>query len=273
VNRTAAPVALLHGFGQGGRAFAQVIELLGGRLVAVAPDLPGHGSAPALAQGESAAFDEVAAYLLERLPQRFALGGYSLGGRIALWLALRSPERLERLILISTTAGIEDPRQRAARLAADREWASLLEREPLERFLRRWRSQPVFAGEPPQAAEAAMALARANDPRQLALVLRRLSSGAMEPLWGRLPQLRVPATVVVGSRDQKYRELGSRLAATLPNGRLVVVEGGHNLVLENPGALAELLVQGCAAGGSTPSPGPSGGRIAPSTTASCDHSP
>ena len=66
-----------------------------------------------------------------------------------------------------------------------------------------------------------------------------MGTGAMEPVWDRLGELTMPATVVVGERDAKFREIGERLAAALPDAELVVVPGaGHAVHLEAPEAVA-----------------------------------
>ena len=81
-----------------------------------------------------------------------------------------------------------------------------------------------------------------NDPRALAAVLRGVGTGAMEPLWERLERLRAPAVVLAGERDAKFRALGERLAAALPDARLEIVPGaGHAVHLEAPEAVAEAL--------------------------------
>jgi 2-succinyl-6-hydroxy-2,4-cyclohexadiene-1-carboxylate synthase len=64
----------------------------------------------------------------------------------------------------------------------------------------------------------------------------------MEPLWHRLGELTMAATVVVGERDRKFVELAQRMVAAIPGAELVVVEGaGHGLPRESPDALADVL--------------------------------
>ena len=145
-------------------------------------------------------------------PERFALAGYSLGGRIALQVALAAPERVARLLLVSTSAGICDADGASAqRRLADRRLADDLERLPFESFIERWRTQPLFAGDPPEVDALAREDQRRNRPDALAAVLRGIGSGEMEPLWGRLGELTMPVLIVVGDRDAKYRALGERL--------------------------------------------------------------
>ena len=106
--------------------------------------------------------------MLARAPERFKLCGYSLGGRVALQVALAVPERVSRLVLVSSTAGIEDVSERAARSAADHRLAGELERMPFEEFIERWRTQPLFAGDPPEVGELAREDQRRNRPDALA---------------------------------------------------------------------------------------------------------
>lgn len=137
--------------------------------------------------------------------------------------------------------GIEDERERATRRAADRALADELEREPFEEFIERWRTQPLFAEDPPEVGERGREDMRRNDPRALAAVVRGIGAGEMAPLWGRLGELTMPATFVAGARDAKFRAIGERIVASLPDAELVVVPGGHALALESPAALGAAI--------------------------------
>ena len=110
-------IVLLHGFGGTHHAWDGVVAHLDAqRYRPLALDLPGHGSAAA-APGEIT-FAGCVAGVLERSPERFILCGYSLGGRIALQIALAAPGRVKRLVLVSSTAGIEDAGEREQRRRA-----------------------------------------------------------------------------------------------------------------------------------------------------------
>jgi 2-succinyl-6-hydroxy-2,4-cyclohexadiene-1-carboxylate synthase len=235
-----ATVVLLHGFAGTGRAWDGVIGALEReRYRAIAPDLRGHGAAGA---ARPINFDACAADVLAVAPERFTLCGYSMGGRIALQVALEAPARVERVVLVATTAGIEDDGERAERRAADERLAAFAERATIEAFADRWTAQPLFAGTPPDAARARHEDLLRNDPLALAAALRGIGTGAMAPLWERLGELTMPATVVVGERDAKFVALGERLADALPDASLVVVPGaGHGLPREAPEALAAAL--------------------------------
>jgi 2-succinyl-6-hydroxy-2,4-cyclohexadiene-1-carboxylate synthase len=233
-------VVLLHGFSGTRRAWDGVIAALDReRYRPLAPDLPGHGEN---ADAERPiTFAGCVTAVLVAAPERFALCGYSMGGRIALHVALAAPERVRRLLLVSSSAGIEDPDERAARREADGRLARELEQTPFEDFIERWRTQPVFAGEPPEVGRLARADQRRNRPDALAAVLRGIGTGEMEPLWDSLRELRMPVTVLAGDRDPKFLALGRRMVGLLPDAKLVVLAGGHGLPLEDPAAVARAL--------------------------------
>jgi 2-succinyl-6-hydroxy-2,4-cyclohexadiene-1-carboxylate synthase len=236
----AESVVLLHGFGGTRRAWDGVIAALGGeRYRPLALDLPGHGEA---ADAERPiTFAGCVANVLARSPERFVLCGYSLGGRVALHVALAAPARVSRLVLVSAGAGICDDAERAARRRSDAALADELERVPFEDFIERWRTQPLFASEPPEAGALARADQRRNRPDALAAVLRGIGTGEMQPLWDRLGELEMPVTVLAGERDEKFRAIGRRMVELLPDAELLVLAGGHGLPLENPQDVAGAL--------------------------------
>jgi 2-succinyl-6-hydroxy-2,4-cyclohexadiene-1-carboxylate synthase len=235
-----ATVVLLHGFAGTARAWDAVIELLDReRYNALAPDLRGHGAARA---ARPITFDAIVADVLAAAPPRFTLCGYSMGGRIAQYVALAAPERVERLVLIATTAGIDDEAERAARRADDERLAAFADSATIEQFADRWAAQPLFAGTPPAAARVWREDLVRNDPRALAASLRGVGTGAMTPLWDRLPELTMPAIVLAGADDPKFVALGERLAAALANAELQIIVGaGHGLPREAPAAVAAAL--------------------------------
>lgn len=234
-------IVLLHGFAGTHRAWDGVIARLSPaeRYRPLALDLPGHGEhahAP-----RPIAFAGCVEHVLARAPERFTLCGYSLGGRVALHVALAAPERVSRLVLVASTPGIEDPVERVARRRADRRLADEIEQAPLEHFLARWCARPMFASDPPAVDALARTDYARNPPAALAAVLRGIGAGEMAPLWDRLGELRKPVTVLAGDRDAKFQAIARRMVELLPDAELIVLPGGHRLPLESPAALAERL--------------------------------
>jgi 2-succinyl-6-hydroxy-2,4-cyclohexadiene-1-carboxylate synthase len=237
----AETVVLLHGFAGTRHAWDLVADRLDPeRYRPLALDLRGHGDAR---DARPITFADVVADVVEQAPERFVLCGYSLGGRVALHVALAHPERLSRLVLVASTAGIDDPALREERRAADERLAADTEAGTIEEFADRWSRQPLFAGTPPAAAKVWRADLLRNDPKALAAVLRGLGAGAMDPLWDRLRELDgMPVTIIAGERDGRYAATGRRLAAALPGARLLLVPGaGHGLPREAPQAVAAAI--------------------------------
>lgn len=233
-------LVLLHGFGATRRTWDRVIAHLDPqRYRPLALDLPGHGERPR-PEGPIA-FESCMEAVLAASPKCFALCGYSMGGRIALQIALAAPERLTRLIVVASSPGIEAAGERAQRRVADYALADELERLPFERFIDRWSKQALFSDDPAGVQALAQEDQRRNDPRLLAAVMRRLGTGAMAPLWSRLGDLKMPVTILVGDRDTRYRALSEQMLDLLPDGALAVVPGGHRLPLESPRSLAREL--------------------------------
>src|SRR4051794_41212869 len=147
----ASPLVLLHGFTQTRASWRETIAALGDGHRAIAPDLPGHGAAAE----RIASFPAAVAYVRALGGDRFALAGYSMGGRIALAAAIALPRQVERLTLVGAGPGIADDAERASRRAADEALADRIAQIGVEAFAAEWAAQPLFAGQPDHVARAA----------------------------------------------------------------------------------------------------------------------
>jgi 2-succinyl-6-hydroxy-2,4-cyclohexadiene-1-carboxylate synthase len=232
---------LAHGFTQTARSWERFERSLGQRIPAAefaAVDLPGHGEAVV---PSSADLWQSAAHLVSA-GGRGTYVGYSMGGRVSLHAALDRPDAVESLVLIGATAGIDDPVERADRRAADERLAERVESIGVEAFVDQWLSNPLFAGL--DAGTSLRADRLRNTAGGLAASLRATGTGVQEPLWSRLGEIQVPALVMAGEHDRKFRTLGARLAAGLPRATFVVIEGaGHSVHLEQPDATAEAVAR------------------------------
>lgn len=231
------PVVALHGFTQSGASWAGLARRLQATHRVVAVDLPGHGASAGveadLWEGAELVADAAAAAVG---PGPAAYVGYSLGGRFALHLALRRPDVVSRLVVVSATGGIDDPGERAARRAADDGLAGRVEGEGVEAFVRWWLQRPLFATLPAEAA--ALDTRLGGTAAGLASSLRRAGAGTQEPLWDRLGALDMPVLVVAGALDEPYAARAVRLVEAIgPNARAVIIDGaGHACHLEAPEA-------------------------------------
>jgi 2-succinyl-6-hydroxy-2,4-cyclohexadiene-1-carboxylate synthase len=169
-------------------------------------------------------------------------GGYSMGARLCLRLALDRPEIVQRLVLVSGTAGIRSPAERRARRASDEELAADAERDGLKSFLERWLDQRLFETLPRDAAMLDERC-RGNTVHRLVHQLRALGQGTQEPMWDQLGALTMPVLLVSGQWDRTYGEIAEQMTAAIGENatHVTVPKSGHSVNLERPDELAQLL--------------------------------
>jgi 2-succinyl-6-hydroxy-2,4-cyclohexadiene-1-carboxylate synthase len=236
----APALVLLHGFTNSGASWQPVISGLGERYRALTPDIRGHASAAGV---EPVTLDAILGDIAALDDDLFTLVGYSQGGRIALHVALAFPGRVTRLVLISSSPGIADPAERAARRLADERLADQIETMEIAEFADRWAETAVLRGAPADVAAAARTDRLRSTPAGLAAALRGLGTGALPSLWDRLPDLRQPATLVAGERDTKFTQIAREMEQLIPNATVTIVPGaGHAVHLERPDAIVEALL-------------------------------
>ncbi|OLB81643.1 MAG: hypothetical protein AUI15_39560 [Actinobacteria bacterium 13_2_20CM_2_66_6] len=247
------PVTLLHGFTQSGRSWRELISRMPEGWKWIVPDLRGHGGTQT-PRGAACSMDACTADL-EALwdhlgVERTHLGGYSMGGRLALHVAAHRPGRVLSLLTIGAHAGLEED-ARAGRRQGDEGLAERIERDGVEAFVSYWGSLPLFAGlerRGPAYVSEVRAERLQNHAAGLACSLRGMGAGVMEPLWDELAGATFPCTFVAGQLDHGYVASARRLAATVRNGRAeVVLRAGHPVHQERPDAFARVLANHLAA--------------------------
>ena len=175
---------------------------------------------------------ESVAEILARAPERFVLVGASYGGIIAMEVALAAPQRIAGLCLSGADPSAPDA-------AASEGFAAMLEG-----------STAAAVDHLATAVVRPDATAARQTFREMAARIGGATGGAgiralshRASAWERLGELTMPALVVWGAEDALFPvDVGRRLAAALPNGRLEVVDGsGHLPMLEAPQAVGRLL--------------------------------
>jgi 2-succinyl-6-hydroxy-2,4-cyclohexadiene-1-carboxylate synthase len=241
-------LVLLHGFTQGPRSWDQLVAGLDPSYEIVRVTLPGHGPAGGASAHARLPFEAAAEAVAEAVAAAAGAEpatwfGYSLGGRLALRVALDRPDLVDALALLGATAGIEEPAARAARVEIDERLASGLERKGLESFVDGWLAQELFARLP--RAAAGVEERREATVDGLAASLRLLGTGAQEPVWHRLGEIDVPVLLMAGEHDSKFSALAFRLVAGIGAGAAVsfVPGAGHAAHLERPRSVARILTR------------------------------
>jgi 2-succinyl-6-hydroxy-2,4-cyclohexadiene-1-carboxylate synthase len=241
---TGRPLVCLHGFMGSSRDWEFLAGELPGRAI-WGVDLPGHGASIGLsgsAYSVRGAAALVSASLRRMGSVDYDLLGYSMGGRVALALAISRPTEVHSLLLESAGLGLQgdDDRHRRARLDDDR--AAALRSGPLKPFLDAWYELPVFSSLSPLMREERIAHASRNDRDELARAVAGMSPGRQEPMLDDLPDLDVPVTYVSGALDRPYVATGDLVAERAPRVEHVTVEGaGHTVHLERSGEFLDII--------------------------------
>jgi 2-succinyl-6-hydroxy-2,4-cyclohexadiene-1-carboxylate synthase len=226
----------LHGFTQTRQSAHLFRSILAGTHQVDAFDLPGHGESSEV----DASLEETADFISSCLSDEpVVLGGYSLGARVALHVALRHPEQVKALILLGASRGIEDVALRAERMSRDEKLAERIEIIGTDTFLDEWLAQPMFSSLPDDPLERA---ARSRDPGGLARSLRRSGTGTQTFLGPHLASLTMPVLCMAGVLDAKFVAEAHAIAAGVTHGVARTIPGAqHAAHLEQPGACAEVI--------------------------------
>jgi len=228
-------VLLLHGWGRDHEDFAAVLcgtngKLQGpGALDAIALDLPGFGSTPApeVPMGTEGYAAEVAK-VLEVMGDEVVVVGHSFGGRVALRIAARHPERVKALVLAGAPlvpVASHSRRKPSTRYKVMRSLAKagIVSEERLERARRRFGSSDYAAAKGVMRSVLVQTLAE-----DYADEIRAVSC-PVELVWGEMDS-EVPLSVA------------QELLARWPQAKLTVCKGaGHLLPRTNPSALREAI--------------------------------
>lgn len=175
------------------------------------------------------------------------LVGYSMGGRIAIAYALHYPDKLQNLVLESTTAGICDVEQRKTRQRHDQQLAKKMLNNGMESFVDQWEKLPLFASQKNQDPDKFFFMHQQRvqqNPRNAANSLIKMGTGQQPNYWGQLDQLQnLAVLIVVGSEDAKFVDIGKRMQQRISHSQLKVITGvGHNIHFERPDIFKNLLL-------------------------------
>lgn len=237
-------LVMLHGWGMHSGVFESLLPRLSGHLTVHRVDLPGHGASVGYRQMPNLA--ELADRLAEELPAASWLG-WSLGGMVAMMLAARHPQRVDRLVLTATTP----------RWTASADWPHGMPRQTFEDFYRDLRDQHEATWQRFLSLEVHGSDNAGRDLRQLRAIAAQhpppsdevLDSGlqilADADLRPRLAELTMPALLICGQRDRLVTPAAMGwLAQALPDAVLNTIEGaGHAPFLGQPDLFCNLLLK------------------------------
>ncbi|MEG4587669.1 2-succinyl-6-hydroxy-2,4-cyclohexadiene-1-carboxylate synthase [Microcoleus sp. MOSTC5] len=232
-------ILFLHGFTCDCQDFNPIISLLSKNYCCLAVDLPGHGETRVIGDESCYNMPNTAQALIQLLDDlqidKCLLFGYSMGGRLALYMTLHFPERFEKVVLESASPGLKTEKERSHRLQADLHLAQKLENSNIKDFLLNWYDRPLFKSlKNSPNFDKLIETRLANNPLELAKSLRNMGTGNQPSLWEKLAQNQIPILLLAGEYDDKFTTINTEMASLCPAATLEIVpKAGHNIHFEN----------------------------------------
>ncbi|WP_298208051.1 alpha/beta fold hydrolase [Ferrimicrobium sp.] len=242
-------IVCLHGFTQNRlamvRDFVAPLATLYRRIWFV--DCPGHGMTPVEPGDPSSFFDA-----LVTIAPHFDLFGYSMGGRLALWMLTTHPGVIERAVVVSAHLGITSAQAREERQDSDERLAQRLESLPytaglgnqnleLRAFLDEWNRAPLFGDR--ALTDSDLRLRLMNQPTQLAASLRSYGTGQQPDLTLALQETSTQLFYLFGETDTTYRAMADR-ARQLTNCEVQMIDqAAHDALHDQPRLVAAAVTE------------------------------
>ncbi|MEH2204553.1 MAG: 2-succinyl-6-hydroxy-2,4-cyclohexadiene-1-carboxylate synthase [Nostoc sp.] len=242
-------IIFLHGFIGNIHEFDEAIKLLSEDFSYLTLDLPGHGKTEVLGDYEYYKMESVAQGIINLLDKlkidKCHLIGYSMGGRLALYLTLYFPEHFIKVALESASPGLAIEVERLERVRRDAQIARKLSRSIIQTdfaaFLSNWYNQPIFGYIKNHPEYDRMVESRLqNNPQELDKSLRFMGTGCQPSLWEKLECNTIPMLLLVGEYDQKFISINTEMAKICEFTQIKIISNaGHNIHFENTLAFVE----------------------------------
>ncbi len=235
-------ILFLHGFMGNIHEFDEAIKLLYNNFSYLTIDLPGHGKTQVL-DDEGYTMASTATAIIQLLDQlkidQCYLIGYSMGGRLALYLTLHFPHRFIKVILESASPGLATETARLTRIKSDAQIAQKLTRminkDDFYHFLNNWYQRPIFGDIKNHPQYQSMIASRlTNHPLNLVKSLQFMGTGSQPYLWELLIKNTIPLLLLVGEKDEKFIGINIAITEKCNFAKLQIIpQVGHNIHLEN----------------------------------------
>jgi 2-succinyl-6-hydroxy-2,4-cyclohexadiene-1-carboxylate synthase len=231
-----------------GADWLPITDHLSHRFFCIMPDLPGHGKNTIFPISQPLNFDIISAGLVNLLDQleldEVSLVGYSMGGRLGLYTALKYPTKIKSLVIESASPGLATKQERQERAALDDRQAERLLAGGFDAFIEAWYNLPLFETlhRYPQLLEAVKKTRKKNNPDWMAKIISELSPGRQPALWKQLATLAMPVLLMAGALDKKYAKLIMSMGQKIPHVVThIIPDTGHNIHLEQPAQFVKLI--------------------------------
>jgi 2-succinyl-6-hydroxy-2,4-cyclohexadiene-1-carboxylate synthase len=233
------PLVLLHGFTGASSNWKHIVnELSAFKIILI--DIIGHGQTDSPQDPSRYRIEEVVEDLvciLDKLTiEKANILGYSMGGRLALSLAAIYPKRVKKLVLESSSPGLELVDEREKRKYADEKLAYEIVKEGIVQFVEKWENIPLFATQkrlPIQQQHEIRQQRLRNSSLGLANSLIGMGTGAQPSWWNVLPNIKVPVLILCGELDKKFCDIAKSMHQHLSNSVVNEInDAGHAIHVE-----------------------------------------
>lgn len=240
------PLFFLHGFTGSKNSWDEIQHLIGFKAHAI--DLPGHGTNHFKNLSNRYSFknwDQEFLSILDKAKlNKINLCGYSMGGRLAISFATTFPEKINSLILISSTAGLINQAEIEKRLIHDQMLSKDIELD-YNQFIDNWGNQDFFSKQKIRNTtgfKKQRDIRKSQNPYQLALSLQNLGLGNMPNLWDKISYFNFPVLIICGAEDEKYCEISLKLHSKIKNAIIQMIpNSGHAPQIDQPIITSKLI--------------------------------
>ncbi len=239
-------ILFLHGFMGNSNDFLEVIGLISSQFYCLVVDLPGHGKTK-VRQDDNYQIPNICQALIQLLKtlkiKSCFLVGYSMGGRIALYLAIYFSHYFKGVILESASPGLRTQAERELRIKQDFNLIEKLRYQDFTLFLQQWYSNTLFTSFTLHPNyQQAIARRLDNNPFKLAKSLLHGGLGKQPSLWNHLPEAHIPMLLVVGELDRKFIAINQQIDLLCRFSKLEIVKNsGHNVHFEQTLEFVQLI--------------------------------
>lgn len=242
---TGAPVLLLHGWPTWGEVWLPLAAQLPANRRWIAPDMPSHGRTSVMAPGQSSFTDlrRAVSALIEALDlKQLAVVGCSIGGTLAVMMAIDHPRRVERVVAIDAQGFVPKLPGKTVRMYLPFFLRAQLG-PPGARSVRKLLNKTVFHDPARTSDEWVEATTRAWSSKDRRKGLLAVGGSLRRPdasISSRLEEVACPVLVVWGRNDAQFDwRIGQEAAKRMPDAAFVAIDGaGHFPMVEKPAETA-----------------------------------
>jgi 2-succinyl-6-hydroxy-2,4-cyclohexadiene-1-carboxylate synthase len=243
-------VLALHGFAQTNALWEPFRDTWSTQASLILLDIPGHGNTTWSEHLNEYQIEFIAKEIVAQLTQKgfssIDIVGYSMGGRLAIALAVRYPHFIRKAVFVSTTPGIEEEAERRARINQDAKWIQLLDNNSIDVFAERWSQNSIFEGQSLTSVqqERLLQMRLSQNPIGLKRSLQGMGTGVQPSYWDKLDALPKETLWLTGSKDIKFTNIAKRVKEEVPGVEWHQFEDcGHSIPMEREEIFGKMVME------------------------------